>query len=101
MHTPRRLIRGPSLNILAIIYSIKNTVLKSIKVIPHEGYYFNRDFLKKVFIWKNDIALVKIDSSSLNLKDKLMPICLPDANVNLTKECYIAGFGYDNGENGN
>ena len=25
-----------------------------------------------------------------------MPICLPDANVTLTKECWIAGFGETN-----
>ena len=45
---------------------------------------------------KNDLGLVKIDPSTLKLKKKLMPICLPDPKVTLTKECWIAGFGNNN-----
>ena len=50
---------------------------------------------KKEFTLKNDIGLIKINASSLKLKDKLMPICLPDSRMTLTKECWIAGFGHD------
>ena len=65
----------------------------------HEGYNFSYDVVKYEFEMKNDIGLIKIDPSTIKLKDKLMPICLPDANVTLTKECWITGFGSDNNSN--
>ena len=45
---------------------------------------------------ENDIGLLKIDTSHLKLKDKLMPICLPNINVAMTDQCWITGFGNDN-----
>ena len=64
-------------------------------MIAHEDYYFFDDSYTGTFLVSNDIGLVKIDPSTLKLKNKLMPLCLPDANVTSTKECWIAGFGND------
>ena len=42
---------------------------------------------------------MKMDIDDLPSRNNLMPICLPRPHVNMTKACWITGFGDDSNNN--
>ena len=53
------------------------------------------DIKTSKIIFINDLALMKMDIDDLPSRNNLMPICLPRPHVNMTKACWITGFGDD------
>ena len=65
------------------------------KVIRHENFTQRLDIKTNKIIFINDLALMKMDIDGLPSRKNLMPICLPGPHVNMTKTCWITGFGDD------